>query len=186
MQYGRQQGQSTSESALCPLRLDLRRGEDMTEFDVFSFLSLISQQAFMMQGDVMHPSMSLLPDLLESGIRVLIYAGEDDFMSVFLFSPSSSPSPSPFLFLLANSPVSLSFTGATTSATTNGLPPSSLSFTTTSTPPLSFLTRRSPTARRRSEASNLRVRTASLLATLRMSALRRLATWFHSTSLGLR
>lgn len=37
-------------------------------------------QAFQFQGDVSHNTAALLPPLLEDGIRVLIYAGNADFM----------------------------------------------------------------------------------------------------------
>ncbi|KAN0066552.1 hypothetical protein ACQY0O_000646 [Thecaphora frezii] len=37
-------------------------------------------QAFLLQGDSMHNSAGLLPELVEDGIRLLIYAGEADFM----------------------------------------------------------------------------------------------------------
>jgi hypothetical protein len=32
-------------------------------------------QAFMMQGDGMHNAAALLPELIEDGVRLLIYAG---------------------------------------------------------------------------------------------------------------
>lgn len=38
-----------------------------------------------MSGDNMHNSAKLLPELLHNGIRLLIYAGEDDFMCESLF-----------------------------------------------------------------------------------------------------
>jgi cathepsin A (carboxypeptidase C) len=37
-------------------------------------------QAFMMQGDGMHNAAALLPELVEDGVRLLIYAGNADFM----------------------------------------------------------------------------------------------------------
>ncbi|KAH9821652.1 putative carboxypeptidase C [Melampsora americana] len=41
-------------------------------------------RAFQMSGDNMHNSAQLLPELLDNGIRLLIYAGEDDFMCNYL------------------------------------------------------------------------------------------------------
>ncbi|GJJ11360.1 hypothetical protein Clacol_005592 [Clathrus columnatus] len=41
-------------------------------------------QAFMTQGDSMHDAAALLPPLLQSGIRVLVYAGVADFMCNFM------------------------------------------------------------------------------------------------------
>ncbi|MBW0479329.1 hypothetical protein O181_019044 [Austropuccinia psidii MF-1] len=41
-------------------------------------------RAFQLSGDNMHNSASLLPQLLNNGIRLLIYAGEDDFMCNYL------------------------------------------------------------------------------------------------------
>lgn len=43
-------------------------------------------RAFQMSGDNMHDSAALLPDLVEDGIRLLVYAGEDDFMCEYLGS----------------------------------------------------------------------------------------------------
>jgi len=37
-------------------------------------------QAFQFQGDVAHNTASLIPTLLQDGIRILIYAGDADFM----------------------------------------------------------------------------------------------------------
>lgn len=34
----------------------------------------------MMKGDSMHDTSLLLPDLIEDGLRLLVYAGEADFM----------------------------------------------------------------------------------------------------------
>lgn len=39
---------------------------------------------FLFQGDAMHNSAQLLPDLIEDGIRVLIYAGVQDLMCNFI------------------------------------------------------------------------------------------------------
>ncbi|KAG0148516.1 hypothetical protein CROQUDRAFT_41326 [Cronartium quercuum f. sp. fusiforme G11] len=41
-------------------------------------------RAFQMSGDNMHNSAKLIPDLVHDGIRLLIYAGEDDFMCNYL------------------------------------------------------------------------------------------------------
>ncbi|KAI8444225.1 carboxypeptidase C [Phakopsora pachyrhizi] len=41
-------------------------------------------RAFQMSGDNMHNAAALIPDLLANGIRLLIYAGEDDFMCNYL------------------------------------------------------------------------------------------------------
>ena len=46
----------------------------------FQSCNMQLNQQFMMQGDSMVNSAALLPPLLEDGIRVLIYAGEADFM----------------------------------------------------------------------------------------------------------
>lgn len=42
----------------------------------FKSCNMEVNQAFMAQGDGMHNSAALLPELLEDGIRILIYAGE--------------------------------------------------------------------------------------------------------------
>ncbi|TDL28277.1 carboxypeptidase C [Rickenella mellea] len=41
-------------------------------------------QAFLMQGDAMHNSAKLLPELIEDGIRLLVYAGNADYMCNFI------------------------------------------------------------------------------------------------------
>jgi len=41
-------------------------------------------RAFQMSGDNMHNSAALIPDILNNGVRLLIYAGEDDFMCNYL------------------------------------------------------------------------------------------------------
>jgi cathepsin A (carboxypeptidase C) len=38
-----------------------------------------------MSGDNMHNSADLIPEILNSGVRLLIYAGEDDFMCALVF-----------------------------------------------------------------------------------------------------
>ncbi|KAG8739484.1 hypothetical protein FRC10_005580 [Ceratobasidium sp. 414] len=46
----------------------------------FKSCNMQVNQAFMMQGDGMHNAAALLPDLIEDGVRLLIYAGNADFM----------------------------------------------------------------------------------------------------------
>ncbi|KAF8602051.1 carboxypeptidase C [Ceratobasidium sp. AG-I] len=46
----------------------------------FKSCNMKINQAFMMQGDGMHNAASLLPELVEDGVRLLIYAGNADFM----------------------------------------------------------------------------------------------------------
>lgn len=46
----------------------------------FQSCNMELNQQFMMQGDSLVNSAELLPPLLESGVRVLVYAGETDFM----------------------------------------------------------------------------------------------------------
>ena len=41
----------------------------------FESCNLAINQAFMMQGDSMHDSAALLPDLINDGVRLLVYAG---------------------------------------------------------------------------------------------------------------
>ncbi|KZV90898.1 hypothetical protein EXIGLDRAFT_719842 [Exidia glandulosa HHB12029] len=41
-------------------------------------------RAFMLQGDGMHNSAALLPELLAAGVRLLVYAGNADFMCNFI------------------------------------------------------------------------------------------------------
>ncbi|CED82787.1 serine carboxypeptidase [Phaffia rhodozyma] len=48
----------------------------------FKSCNMQVNQAFMSQGDGMHNSAALLPELLEDGIRLLIYAGETDFIYI--------------------------------------------------------------------------------------------------------
>jgi len=50
----------------------------------FESCNMRVNQAFMLQGDGMHNSAELLSPLLEDGIRVLVYAGEFDFMCQFM------------------------------------------------------------------------------------------------------
>jgi len=46
----------------------------------FKSCNMQVNQAFMMQGDGMHNAAALLPELVENGVRLLIYAGNADFM----------------------------------------------------------------------------------------------------------
>jgi len=41
----------------------------------FTSCNMEVNQAFMLQGDGMHNSAALLPDLVNDGIRLLVYAG---------------------------------------------------------------------------------------------------------------
>jgi len=50
----------------------------------FESCNMQVNQAFSFQGDGMKNSAVLLPELIDDGIRVLIYAGEDDFMCNYL------------------------------------------------------------------------------------------------------
>lgn len=49
-------------------------------------------QAFFLQGDGMHNSAALLPELLEDGTRLLVYAGNADAMCNFMVCHSFSTS----------------------------------------------------------------------------------------------
>ena len=57
------------------IRAELGVGEG-----TFASCNMEVNKAFSMQGDAMHNSAGLLPELLEDGIRVLIYNGVEDFM----------------------------------------------------------------------------------------------------------
>lgn len=46
----------------------------------FQSCNMQVNQNFMMQGDSMHDTSLLLPELIEDGMRLLVYAGEADFM----------------------------------------------------------------------------------------------------------
>ncbi|PLW15478.1 hypothetical protein PCASD_18973 [Puccinia coronata f. sp. avenae] len=50
----------------------------------FESCNLDVNRAFQMSGDNMHNSADLIPEILNSGVRLLIYAGEDDFMCNYL------------------------------------------------------------------------------------------------------
>ncbi|EFP76336.2 hypothetical protein PGT21_011218 [Puccinia graminis f. sp. tritici] len=67
----------------------LNRDDIRTELGVpsdlkFESCNLDVNRAFQMSGDNMHNSASLIPDILSNGVRLLIYAGEDDFMCNYL------------------------------------------------------------------------------------------------------
>jgi len=50
----------------------------------FEACSMAINQAFMMQGDSMHNTPLLLPDLINDGIRLLVYAGNADMMCNYI------------------------------------------------------------------------------------------------------
>ncbi|KAF8586263.1 peptidase S10 serine carboxypeptidase [Ramaria rubella] len=50
----------------------------------FESCNMEINQGFSMQGDGMHNSAALLPPLLEDGVRLLVYAGNADFMCNFI------------------------------------------------------------------------------------------------------
>ncbi|KAH7089319.1 Alpha/Beta hydrolase protein [Auriculariales sp. MPI-PUGE-AT-0066] len=50
----------------------------------FQSCNMEVNQAFMFQGDGMHNSAALLPTLLDAGIRLMVYAGNADFMCNFM------------------------------------------------------------------------------------------------------
>ena len=50
----------------------------------FASCNMQVNQAFLMQGDGMHNSAPLLTDLVNDGIRLLIYAGNADYMCNFI------------------------------------------------------------------------------------------------------
>ncbi|KZT27650.1 serine carboxypeptidase [Neolentinus lepideus HHB14362 ss-1] len=50
----------------------------------FQSCNMEVNQAFMMQGDGMHNSAALLPDLINDGIRLLVYAGNADAMCNYM------------------------------------------------------------------------------------------------------
>jgi cathepsin A (carboxypeptidase C) len=52
----------------------------------FQSCNLAINQAFMMQGDSMHFTPALLPDMINDGIRLLIYAGDAGSLRI-IFDP---------------------------------------------------------------------------------------------------
>ena len=50
----------------------------------FESCNMQINQAFLMQGDGMHNSAILLPDLINDGVRLLVYAGNADYMCNFI------------------------------------------------------------------------------------------------------
>ncbi|KAI5475030.1 threonyl-trna synthetase [Pseudohyphozyma bogoriensis] len=50
----------------------------------FESCNMQINQAFMFNGDVAHNTAALIPSMLEDGIKILIYAGEADFMCNYL------------------------------------------------------------------------------------------------------
>lgn len=56
----------------------------------FASCNMEVNQAFAMQGDGMHNSASLLPELVNDGVRLLVYAGNAGmFIALFLYSTSN-------------------------------------------------------------------------------------------------
>lgn len=52
----------------------------------FKSCNMQVNQAFLMQGDGMHNSALLLTDLVNDGVRLLVYAGNADYMCNFIVS----------------------------------------------------------------------------------------------------
>ena len=52
----------------------------------FQSCNMQVNQAFMMQGDGMHNSALLLTDLVNDGVRLLVYAGNADYMCNYMVS----------------------------------------------------------------------------------------------------
>jgi len=50
----------------------------------FESCNMAINQAFQMQGDSMHDSSALLPDLINDGVRLLVYAGNADMMCNYI------------------------------------------------------------------------------------------------------
>ncbi len=62
----------------------IKKNLGVPESVTFQSCNMNINQAFLLQGDSMHDSAALLPELIEDGIRVLIYAGEADFMCNYM------------------------------------------------------------------------------------------------------
>ena len=54
----------------------------------FESCNMQVNSAFMMQGDGAHNSALLLTDLVNDGVRLLVYAGNADYMVCLVSSPS--------------------------------------------------------------------------------------------------
>lgn len=61
-------------------RPDIKRDLGVPNSIDFQSCNMMVNQQFMFQGDSMRNSAALLPELLADGVRVLVYAGEADFM----------------------------------------------------------------------------------------------------------
>ncbi|GAA5857748.1 hypothetical protein JCM5353_001473 [Sporobolomyces roseus] len=59
---------------------DVRKSLGVSKDRTFESCNMQINQAFQFQGDVTHNTASLIPTLLQDGIRILIYAGDADFM----------------------------------------------------------------------------------------------------------
>ena len=57
----------------------------------FASCNMEVNQAFFMQGDSMHNSAALLPDIINDDIKLLVYAGNADAMCNFMVSTRFSP-----------------------------------------------------------------------------------------------
>ena len=55
----------------------------------FASCNMEVNQAFFGQGDGMHNSAKLLPELIDDDIKLLVYAGNADAMCNFIVSPNS-------------------------------------------------------------------------------------------------
>lgn len=63
---------------------DIKQNLGIPESVKFQSCNMNINQAFLLQGDSMHDSSALLPELIEDGVRVLIYVGEADFMCNYM------------------------------------------------------------------------------------------------------
>lgn len=62
----------------------IKKNLGVPESVTFQSCNMNINQAFLLQGDSMHGSAALLPEIIEDGVRVLIYAGEADFMCNYM------------------------------------------------------------------------------------------------------
>ncbi|CDS00665.1 related to carboxypeptidase [Sporisorium scitamineum] len=62
----------------------IKKNLGVPESVTFQSCNMNINRAFLLQGDSMHDSAALLPELIEDNIRVLIYAGEADFMCNYM------------------------------------------------------------------------------------------------------